>query len=48
MVHKRLSAVRLRAVSVGLSAIGFGPQADGELVAKGYFPAFVAVATSAE
>jgi hypothetical protein len=43
-----LSAVRLRAVAFGLSAIGFSPQADGELVSQGYFPAFVAVATSAE
>jgi len=35
MVHKTLSAVRLRAEAFG-----------GEPVAKGYFPAFVAVATS--
>ena len=28
------SAVRLRAEAFGLSAIGSGPQADGELVAK--------------
>jgi len=28
------SAVRLRAEASGLSAIGFGPQAGGELVAK--------------
>jgi hypothetical protein len=41
-----LSAVRLRAVAFGLSAIGFGPQAGGELVAADF--AIVALATTAE